>query len=81
MKIIYSTDNKSARVTIRIYDFGMNYVRTVIQNITRQTGIEGPPEFWDGKDDAGNVVPNGVYLYRVDVDSNDPLFGKIIVMQ
>jgi hypothetical protein len=81
LKIIYSTDNKPAKVTIRIYDFGMNYVRTVIQNITRQTGMKGPPEFWNGKDDAGNDVPNGVYLYRVDVDSNDPLFGKIIVMQ
>ena len=81
LKIIYSTDNKPAVVTIRIFDFGMNYVRTVIQNVTRQRGIEGPPDFWDGKDDAGNVVPNGVYLYRVDVDSNQPMFGKIIVMQ
>ncbi len=30
LKIIYSTDNKPATVTIRIFDFGMNYVRTVI---------------------------------------------------
>jgi ligand-binding sensor domain-containing protein len=81
LKILYSTDNKPVEVTIRIYDFGMNYVRTVIQNITRQTSIEGPPEFWDGTDDKGNIVPNGVYFYRVDVDSDDPLFGKIIVMQ
>jgi len=81
LKIIYSTDNKSASVTIRVYDFSMNYVRTVLQNVTRIRGIEGPPDFWDGKDDAGNIVPNGVYLYRVDVDSNDPLFGKIIVLR
>ena len=37
---------------------------------------------WDGKDDTKiNVVPNGVYLYRVDVNSNPPLFGKIIVLR
>jgi len=81
LKIKYSTGGKDASVTIRIYDFGMNYVRTVIQNAPRNRTVEGVPDFWDGKDDAGNVVPNGVYLYRVDVDSNKPLFGKIIVMQ
>ncbi|GBD86283.1 BNR/Asp-box repeat protein [bacterium BMS3Abin03] len=81
LKIKYSTGGKDASVTIRIYDFGMNYVRTLIQNAPRNRTLEGVPDFWDGKDDAGNVVPNGVYLYRVDVDSNQPLFGKIIVMQ
>ena len=81
LKIKYSTGGDDASVTIRIYDFGMNYVRTVIQNVTRNRDLDGPPDFWDGKDDAGNIVPNGVYLYRVDINSNDPLFGKIIVMQ
>jgi len=81
LKIKYSTGGKDASVTIRIFDFGMNYVRTVIQNASRNKDLEGAPDFWDGKDDAGNIVPNGVYLYRVDVDSDTPLFGKIIVMQ
>jgi len=81
LKIIYSTENKPADVTIRIFSFGMNYIRTVIQNAQRQRGENGPPDFWDGKDDAGNLVPNGVYLYRVDVDSNEPLFGKIMVLR
>ena len=81
LKIKYSTGGEDASVTIRIFDFGMNYVRTVIQNVTRNRDVDGPPDFWDGKDDAGNIVPNGVYIYRVDVNSNDPLFGKIIVLQ
>ena len=81
LKIKYTTEGKEASVTIRIYDFGMNYVRTVIQNAPRNRDNDGPPDFWDGRDDSGNIVPNGVYLYRVDIDSNDPLFGKIIVMR
>ena len=81
LKIIYSTDNKPANVTIRIFDFAMNYVRTIIQNAPRQRGLEGPPDFWDGKDDAGKIVPNGIYMYRIDVNSDTPLFGKIIVLQ
>ena len=81
LKIKYSTGGKDAPVTIRIFDFGMNYVRTILQNAMRNKTIASPPDFWDGKNDAGNIVPNGVYLYRVDVGSDKPLFGKIIVMQ
>ncbi|MEG8946061.1 WD40/YVTN/BNR-like repeat-containing protein [Rosettibacter firmus] len=70
---------KSANVTIRIFDFGMNLVRTLIQNVNKT--LKGEQiEFWDGKDENGKIVPNGVYFYRIDIDSNEPLFGKIIVL-
>lgn len=81
LKIKYSTNGTEANVTIRIFDFGFNYVRTVIQNAPRNRDLEGPPDFWDGKDDNGNFVTNGVYFYRVDVGDNDALYGKILVMQ
>jgi hypothetical protein len=81
LKIKYSTGGNEASVTIRIYDFGINYIGTVIQNAPRNRTIEGAPEFWDGRDDNGNLLPNGVYFYRVDIDDEEPLFGKIIYMQ
>lgn len=81
LKIKYSTGNRNANVTIRIYDFAMNYVSTVIQNAQRNKNIESAPEYWDGRDANGNYVPNGVYIYRVEVDGQDPAFGKILVMQ
>jgi len=81
LKIKYSTGGTEADVTIRIFDFGMNYIRTIIQNAPRNRTLEGAPEFWDGLDDNGNYLPNGVYIYRVDIDEEEPLFGKIIYMQ
>jgi hypothetical protein len=81
LKIKYSTGGKESSVTIRVYDFGMNYIKTIIQNAPRDRTIEGAPEFWDGRDDNGNLLPNGVYFYRVDIDNEEPLFGKIIYMQ
>jgi hypothetical protein len=81
LKIKYSTGGKEASVTIRIFDFGMNYIRTIIQNAPRNRTTEGAPDFWDGRDDNGNFLPNGVYFYRVDIDDEEPLFGKIIYMQ
>ena len=81
LKIKYSTGGEEASVTIRIFDFGMNYIRTIIQNAPRNRTLEGAPEFWDGLDDNGKYLPNGVYIYRVDIDDEEPLFGKIIYMQ
>jgi hypothetical protein len=81
LKIKYSTGGKDAMVTIRIFDFGMNYVRTVLQNAHRNKTIDSPPDFWDGRDERGNLLPNGVYIYRVDVDDEEPLFGKVIYME
>lgn len=88
LKIKYSTNNKTANVTIRVFDFGMNLVKTVIQNAERGSAFHtvdaetnSVVDFWNGKDENGKTVPNGVYFYRVDVGSDDPMFGKILVLQ
>ncbi len=81
LKIKYSTGGENKKVTIRIFDFAMNIVRTVIQNADRIKGLADDYDRWDGRDENGNIVPNGVYFYRVDFDNDDPVFGKIIVLQ
>src|ERR1035437_1019053 len=91
IKIKYSTGGKNSNVTIRIFDFGMNYVRTVINNAPRgqfshvvdnfDLQTNGVEDTWDGRDANGNIVPNGVYFYRIEFDSNNPVFGKILVLQ
>jgi hypothetical protein len=88
VKIKYGTGGKSVQATIRIFNFNMNIVRTVIQNAARgnpyhaiSSSDSGVIDFWDGKDDSGVIVPNGVYFYRIDIDSNDPIYGKIMVLQ
>lgn len=75
VRIKYSVSSNSS-VTIRIFDFGMNLVRTVIQNAVRNTGECF--EIWNGRDEVGNIVPNGVYFYRIDVNNEKPMYGKIM---
>ena len=72
-------DTSGSNVTIRIFDFGMNLVRTLIQNASRGAGSE-QIETWNGKDEFGRIVPNGVYFYRIDIGSQEPLYGKIMVL-
>ena len=59
----------------------MNYVRTLIQNAPRNISADIERVTWDGRDDAGSIVTNGVYFYRIEIGDRDPLYGKIIVMQ
>lgn len=81
LKFKYTTDGVTTNVTIRIYDFAMNFVRTLIQNAPRNISADIERVVWDGRNDTGNVVPNGVYFYRIEIGDRNPLYGKIIVMQ
>lgn len=76
----YATGGQASSVTIEIFDFGMNRVRTLIKDAQRFGSTEYD-EIWSGRDDSGTQVANGVYFYRVTVDSNDPVWGKVMVLQ
>lgn len=76
-----STQSTGTRnVTVDIFDFNMNRVRTLIHNAARSTTSEYD-EVWDGRCDNGTQASNGVYFYRVKIDDNDPLYGKILLLQ
>jgi len=80
VRIFYKTGKNPANITIRIFDFGMNLVRTLLQNAPRSN-----PDviwtIWDGKRDDGMQVANGVYFYRIEVDKEVTAWGKILVLQ
>jgi len=80
VRIHYSTSGKTAPVTIRVFDFAMIPVRTIIENAVRSGDLEHD-ELWNGKDDFNRRVANGVYFYRVDIENKDSIWGKIHVVQ
>jgi len=78
--IVYKIPTREAKVTIRIFDFGMHLVKTLLQNALR-TGGKSEVVYWDGSDEYGNIVPNGVYFYRVDFGTDSRQYGKIMVLR
>ena len=70
----------SQDVSIRIFDYAMQPVRTLLQKASRLNGNEYD-EIWDGKDDNHSLVVNGVYFYRVEIGTQSPLWGKILVLK
>lgn len=66
----------SGSATLRLFDFGMNLVRSWTVD-----GLSGVSEVeWDGRDDRGIQVANGTYFYHVEVGSSR-LRGKILVIE
>ncbi|MBP1648977.1 MAG: hypothetical protein H6Q30_2422 [Bacteroidetes bacterium] len=78
VRIHYSTGNAPAEVTIELFDFGMNRIRTLIKGVSRSGEQD---EIWDGRTGTGMPVPNGVYFYRVTMDNDEPSWGKVMVLQ
>ena len=61
---------------IRLFDFGMNVVRTL--SIPVASGVN--ESMWDGLNDSGASVSNGPYFYEVEVDGRS-YRGKILVIE
>lgn len=76
----YSTGGKDATVTVELFDFGMNLVRTIIRNAPR-IGSTEHDEIWNGRDDRDRRVANGVYFFKIQVDQDAPRWGKVVVLQ
>jgi len=60
--------NKTEIVTIVIYDVTGDEVRLLFQDIEKSAG-EHIEDVWDGKDEKGEIVPNGIYYAHVKSES------------
>jgi hypothetical protein len=69
-------DLQQARtVTVDIFDFGMNRVRS----LTRDQPSGQQEVAWDGTDEDGLRLPNGTYFYTVDLGGKT-VEGKILLV-
>ncbi len=80
VRIHYSTQGRNAPVTIRIFNYAMQPVKTLIQQAQR-SGAQEHDEIWNGKDDYNGRISNGVYFYMVEVEGLEPVWGKIYVVE
>ena len=68
-----------AGISISLYDFASRPVRELTVKQPR-SGQGYHYVNWDGRDDDGSFVDNGVYFYRLSTDRGDLAFGKVVVL-
>ncbi|KPL00900.1 MAG: hypothetical protein AMJ91_02745 [candidate division Zixibacteria bacterium SM23_73_3] len=77
---IHHCPRQDGGVTINIYDFAMNLVITLLNGQHRYGGVEYD-EPWDGKNEKGDLVANGVYFFRLEAPGNQTEWGKLIILK
>ena len=69
----YQSPNGIGEATIKIYTVYGRLIREI-----RDTARAGFNKIaWDGRDEDGDLVANGVYLYKVVVDDGEKTLEKI----
>jgi hypothetical protein len=58
------TVSKDALVAIKLYNSSDFIVRTLVKNYKASAGSHSIA--WDGKNDSGEIIPEGVYIYTID---------------
>ncbi|RMF69992.1 MAG: T9SS C-terminal target domain-containing protein, partial [Calditrichaeota bacterium] len=69
---------EAGRVTLTIYNLLGQKVRTLV-NQNRSAGSY--MVVWDGRDDAGEIAPSGLYFYRLSVNGRVAATRKTLLMR
>jgi hypothetical protein len=71
---------RSGNVSIKIYDAANALVKTLIQDVPNEAGIERSAR-WDGRNERGEIVANGVYFYVIESSAGEKAIGKAAVLR
>ncbi len=75
---------KSGRVTIKVFNYAMEPVVTLVRNKPRQGGGNRSEilseDKWDGTDKFGQNVSTGVYYIQIKSDKGERGWGKVMVV-
>lgn len=70
---------RSADVTVQIYDFAMNLVKTIAEDRPRAGGADYF-ETWDGYNGAGDMVATGIYFFKVSYSTGEEYWGRLAII-
>ncbi len=74
---------ESDYITIKVYDFAMNLVKTVVDNefrLPREAADQDDDDSWDMRNGDGEIVAAGVYFFVIERSSGETEWGKLMVL-
>jgi hypothetical protein len=75
---------ESLDVRIQIFTVSGKLVKTITQS-ARQNGFRSEPIHWDGRDDFGDRIGKGVYVYKVEIRNSDgqkaEQYEKLVILK
>ena len=71
---------QSSEVTTKIYDIAGHVVMTLTDKEFQEAETEQGVT-WDGKNEAGDLIANGTYLFVIETEAGERAIGKIAVLR
>jgi len=71
---------QDGNVTITVYDVSNTKVKEVISNVPMSARVEQSVT-WNGRNESGTIVGNGVYFYVIESSSGERAVGKVAVLR
>ncbi|HNY12083.1 MAG TPA: FlgD immunoglobulin-like domain containing protein, partial [Candidatus Wallbacteria bacterium] len=69
--------SETSAITIKVLDIANQQIKILTNNITQASGLHNI--VWDGKDDTGKLVANGIYHFEI--GATDPALNKTTIPQ
>jgi len=70
---------RATKVTLKVFDFAMELVAEIVSQKDRP--IAGQyAEIWNGRNNRGDIVANGVYFYHLELAGEGAYWGKVMVL-
>jgi flagellar hook assembly protein FlgD len=66
---------KNLDIRIQIFTIGGKLVKT-LEHSYYATGFKGEDIFWDGRDDFGDQIGKGVYVYKIEIRNEQGQKGE-----
>lgn len=60
-------------VIIDIYNLNGQFIRSISSHFTTES-LLSEPIYWDGKDEGGNTLSSGLYIYQIKVNTQDGFY-------
>ena len=71
---------KSGKVTVKLYDVSNRLVTTLIEGVIIEANKEQSLS-WNGRNENGVIVANGVYFYVIESSASERAVGKVAVLR
>jgi len=74
--LVPRSKNGASHVQLQIYDASGRIIKT---SVDKQMGPGFHTEYWDGTDESGKILPNGIYFYRLRVEKQIKIRKAVLV--
>ena len=72
---------RTLAITADVHNIRGDLVRTLFTSSRRLSDqLTGPGDYWDGRDDNGNLVPGGIYVLRLNLEPGQSRVLKPVVV-